>query len=122
MTGGGPFRNIVLDGPVPPALLGELAAGHRGAIKVVADIATGAVAAGGEWHTDCLALLKARGSNPADCWGAKLNIETGAIVYKSQINQNRPDNRLDEIADEGVRGAVKGLIDRYFRDALDHVD
>ncbi len=119
--GGGPFKNIILAEPVSPALLNELAAGHRGAVKVVADIKTGAVAAGGEWHSGCLALLKAKGSNPADCWGAKLNVETGAIVYKSQINQNRPDNRLDEIADENIRAAVKGLIDRYFRDALNQV-
>lgn len=119
--GGGPFKNIILDGPVSSALLGELAAGHRGTIKVVADIKNGAMAAGGEWHSDSLALLKARGSNAADCWGAKLNIETGAIVYKSQINQNRPDNRLDEIADEHTRAAVKGLVEKYFRDALDQV-
>ncbi len=119
--GGGPFKNIIIGEPVSPALLGELAAGHHGTIKVVADIKNGTMAAGGEWHSDCLALLKAKGSNPADCWGAKLNVETGAIVYKSQINQNRPDNRLDEIADETIRATVKGLIDRYFRDALDQV-
>lgn len=118
---GGPFKNIILADPVSSALLNELAAGHRGSIKVVADIKNGAVAAGGEWHSDCLALLKAKGADPADCWGAKLNIENGAIVYKSQINQNRPNNRLDEIADENIRAAVKGLIDRYFRDALDQV-
>lgn len=119
--GGGPFKNIVLDGPVSPALLGEMAAGHRGTVKIVADIKNGAMAAGGEWHSGCLALLKAQGSNPADCWGAKLNVETGVVVYKSQINQNRPDNRLDEIADENIRVAVKRLIDRYFMDALNDV-
>lgn len=118
---GGPFKNIVLAEPVSPALLAELAAGHRGVVKVVADIKKGEMAAGGEWHTDCLALLTARGSSRADCWGAKLNIETGAIAYKSQINQNRPDNRLDEIADAGVRAAVKGMIERRFRDALDQI-
>lgn len=118
---GGPFKKILLDGPVSPALLRELAAGHHGTVKVVADIKVGAMAAGGEWHSDCLALLKAKGSHPADCWGAKLNIETGGLVYKSQINQNRPDNRLDEIADEPVRAAVKGLVEKYFRDALDQV-
>lgn len=119
--GGGPFKNIILDGPVSSALLVELAAGHHGTIKVVADIKNGTMAAGGEWHSDCLGLLKAKGSDAADCWGAKLNIETGAIVYKSQINQNRPDNRLDEIADEQTRAAVKGLVEKYFRNALDQV-
>ncbi len=118
---GGPFKHIILDGPVSPALMAELAAGHRGAIKVVVDIKNGALAAGGEWHSDCLALLKTRGSNPDDCWGAKLNIETGAIVYKSQINQNRPGNRLDEIADETIRVMVRGMVEKYFRDALDQI-
>lgn len=119
--GGGPFKNIILDGPVSSALLGELAAGHHGVIKVVADIKKRTMAAGGEWHSDCLALLKAKGSDPADCWGVKLTIETGAVVYKSQINQNRPDNRLDEIADDRTRAAVKGLVEKYFRDALDQL-
>ncbi len=97
----------------------ELAAGHHGTIKIVVDIKNRTMAGGGKWHTDCLELLKTRGSNPADCWGVKLNIETGAIAYKSQINQNRPGNRLDEIADMTIRAVAKEMIEEYFRDALD---
>lgn len=109
---GAAFKNIIIQGPVSPELLAELAAGHRGTVKVVVDIRQMRMAAGGEWHSDCLALLTATGSASGDCWGAKLNTVTGAVTYKSQINQNRPNNRLDEIADAATRRQVLAMIEK----------
>lgn len=110
----GDFSPQIISSPVPPELLAELAKGHHGTIKVVVDIRRMAMAAGGEWHTDCLKPLTDAGSDRADCWGAKLDTETGKVTYKSQINQNRPNNRLDEIQDEATRTAVLAMIRKFF--------
>lgn len=112
------FTNVIVEATVTPAQLAALAAGHRGVVKVVVDVRRRRMAAGGEWHTDCLALLKNSGSSPDDCWGAKLDTATGGIVYKSQINQNRPDNRLDEIADPAIREQVLAMIELMLTPAM----
>ncbi len=110
---GEPFHNTIITGPVVADLLQKLAAGHHGIIKVVVDIRLMRMAAGGEWHTDCLKLLAESGSSRDDCWGAKYDIETGNIVYKSQINQNRPGNIIDEIQDGNIRNTVAEMVNRH---------
>ncbi|MEE8484629.1 MAG: DUF5674 family protein [Nitrospinota bacterium] len=107
---GGKFVNRMVPEPATEDQLKELAAGHRGVVKAVVDVKRRRMAAGAEWHTECLELLKENGSNSEDCWGLKLVVETGEIKYKSQINKNRPGNRLDEIEDPKIRETVAEMV------------
>jgi len=111
--GEGTFQTAIITARVSEGQRQALAAGHRGVIKVVVDIRRMRMAAGGEWHTDCLKLLCEDGSGPKDCWGAKYDTQSGTVVYKSQINQNRPGNRIDEIQDENIRKTVLEMIHRF---------
>ncbi len=107
------FTNTMVPAPVTEDQLKELAAGHDGVVKVVVDVKQRRMAAGAEWHNECMELLKENGSNAKDCWGVKLVVETGEIKYKSQINKDRPGNRLDEIQDPKIRETVAEMVREY---------
>jgi uncharacterized membrane protein len=74
----------------------KLSAGHDGVIKVVVDVKQERMVAGAEWHNQLRDYLVATGSDEADCWGAKLDSDTGAVAYIAQINEGR----------EGVNGST----------------
>lgn len=91
-------------------MLKKLAAGFEGEIKAVVDLKRNILAAGAEWHHEARDLLVKDGSDADDLWGARVNIKTGAISYKSQINEGRVGAENNEIADQEIRSEVETLI------------
>ena len=111
------FQNKILKMPVSHDDMYRMGNGHDGVVKVVADIKMGKVAAGAKWHSEARDILVAEGSRPDDCWGAKFNVETGTIVFESQINKGRPETgNLSEIGDERIKEEMRQLIKKYFPD------
>jgi hypothetical protein len=91
-------------------LLKKLAAGFEGEIKAVVDLKRNILAAGSEWHHEARDLLVKDGSDSDDLWGARVNIKTGAISYKSQINEGRVGAENNEITDQEIRSEVEVVI------------
>ncbi len=108
------FDNRIIEKPLTKDELEKMAKGHNGTIKLVADIQRERVAAGAKWHSGLRNLLVAEGSNPDDCWGAKIDINSGGIVYESQINKEKPQHNAVEIKDDAVRKKMKLFIERFF--------
>lgn len=84
---------------------------HVSLVKGVADIKTGAIALGGEWHMDANNRLIAEGSEQKNIWGFNLYPKEkgdAAIEYISLINiRPAQGNRSMEITDEEIRRAVR---------------
>jgi len=84
-------------------------------VKGTCDIATGAVALGGEYHIDAAKVLIENGSKGDDIWG--FNIVFGKpkderIEYTALINiRPASGNRDMYIQDEKVRSSVKTIVD-----------
>lgn len=103
---------LVVHEPVSEETLNELAkAWHHTLVKGVADIKTGVVALGGEWHMDANRRLIEEGSDQQNLWGFNIYpSEKGdaAIEYNSLINI-RPlqGNRSMEIMSEETRNVVR---------------
>lgn len=91
-------------------MLKKLAAGFDGEIKAVVDLKRNILAAGSEWHHEARDLLVKDGSDADDLWGARINIKTGSISYKSQINEGRVGAENNEIADQEIRSEVEVVI------------
>src|SRR3989338_8442126 len=106
---------IVVHKPVDTQTLESLAKGwHQTLVKGVADIKTGLVALGGEWHMDANSKLIEEGSEQKNLWGFNIYPkESGdaAIEYNSLINI-RPlqGNRSMEIANEEIRKVVRRTV------------
>jgi len=105
--------------PITPEILQALAREwHHSLVKGVADIETGLVALGGEWHMDANNRLIAEGSKQPNIWGFNLYPkEQGgtAIEYNSLINirpaqGNRDMNILSKDVQTAVRKAVATVI------------
>lgn len=109
------FVNEVIDNRASDELIKKLAAGHKGVIKVVVDIHKEIISAGAEWHNQLLDHLTGSGSDEKDCWGAKLDIKTGELKFKSQINENRPGVTGAELIDDAVRKPVEKTIRKLLR-------
>ena len=87
---------------------------HISLVKGVADIKTGLVALGGEWHMDANSRLIEEGSEQENLWGFNVYPKgkgDAAIEYNSLINI-RPlqGNRSMEIMDEETRKAVRRVV------------
>ncbi len=87
---------------------------HHTLVKGVADIKTGLVALGGEWHMDANNRLIEEGSEQKNLWGFNIYPnEKGdeAIEYNSLINI-RPlqSNFSMEITSEEIRKAVRKTV------------
>lgn len=84
---------------------------HYTLVKGVADIKTGTVALGGEWHMDANTKLIEEGSEQQDIWGFNIYPKekgNAAIEYTSLINiRPMQGNRSMEIIDEDTRKAVR---------------
>lgn len=107
------YYNQILTKKASLTLLKRLGAGFGGEIKAVVDIKREVVAAGAEWHAESRDMLVKNGSDAEDLWGARVNIKTGHIVYKSQINEGRMGAQGNEIVDQEIRSDVETLIRRY---------
>lgn len=104
------FYPQILCEKAPQALLKKLAAGFEGEIKAVVDIKRNILAAGSEWHHEARDLLVKDGSDSDDLWGARVNIKTGAISFKSQINEGRVGAENNEVTDQETRSEVEVVI------------
>jgi hypothetical protein len=104
------FCPQILHNKATAALLKKLAAGFDGEIKAVVDLKRNILAAGSEWHHEARDLLVKDGSDSDDLWGARVNIKTGAISYKSQINEGRVGAENNEITDQEIRSEVEVVI------------
>lgn len=96
------------------ALLALAKEWHGSLVKGVADIRSGQVALGGEWHMDANARLIAEGSDQKDIWGFNIYPkENGdaAIEYVSLVNiRPAQGNRGMEIASAEIRTAVRKTV------------
>ncbi len=103
---------LIVRKPVDQETLDALAKEwHQTLVKGVADIKTGLVALGGEWHIDANNRLLEEGSEQKDLWGFNIYPKEkgdAAIEYNSLINI-RPiqGNRSMEITSEETRHAVR---------------
>ena len=87
---------------------------HHTLVKGVADIRTGLIALGGEWHMDANNKLIEEGSEQKNIWGFNIYPKErgdAAIEYNSLINI-RPlqGNRSMEITSEETRKAVRKVV------------
>ena len=103
---------LIVRKPVDRETLDALAnAWHHTLVKGVADIKTGLVALGGEWHMDANKRLIEEGSQQQNLWGFNLyQNEKGdaAIEYNSLINiRPAQGNRSMEITNEETKIAVR---------------
>ena len=87
---------------------------HITLVKGVADIKTGLVALGGEWHIDANIRLIEEGSEQKNLWGFNIYPKErgdAAIEYNSLINiRPAQGNRSMEIASEDIRQAVRKAV------------
>lgn len=103
---------LIVHEPVNEETLAALAKEwHVSLVKGVADIKTGIIALGGEWHMDANNRLIAEGSEQRNIWGFNLYPKEkgdAAIEYISLINiRPAQGNRSMEITDEETRRAVR---------------
>jgi Protein of unknown function (DUF5674) len=89
-------------------------------VKAVVDVARGVMAIGGELHADEEAALLDDGSRQSDLWGINPypgTRDTGWIEFDSMINV-RPaqGNRSRDIADEGIRERIRGVVAALVRE------
>jgi len=106
---------LIVHKPVDKATLDALAnEWHKTLVKGVADIKTGMIALGGEWHMDANTRLIAEGSEQQNLWGFNLYpTEKGdtAIEYTSLINiRPAQGNRSMELMDTEKRKAVHKVV------------
>jgi hypothetical protein len=84
------METLIVREPINPEALSVLANEWHGTlVKGVADVVTGRVALGGEWHMDANTQLILEGSEQQNLWGFNLYpTEKGskAIEYTSLIN------------------------------------
>jgi len=108
------YYNRLVAEPLSADEVKLLARGHNGMIKFVVDVRLKKLAAGAEWHSACRDLLVKNGSDPDDCWGAKIYPDSGEIVYTSQINKEKPGHNTAEIQDEKIRDEMRSLARKMF--------
>ena len=82
-----------------------------GYIKLAVDIDQKILAAGGELHADCEAVLLGNRSKQVDIWGADWYPVTQEVGYESLINiRPRQNNRSMEIQDPIIREQVAQIV------------
>lgn len=110
----GPEIVVVENHLAPPELRRLVERCFGDMVKFVVDLERGAVAVGGELHSDAEALLLEAGSNQDHLWGGNYYPGRGrehCIEFTSMINL-RPalDNRSMFIEDPNLRERVKALV------------
>jgi len=80
-------------------------------IKVAVDIERGILAAGGELHADCEAVLIEDGSRQEHIWGANWIPSKKKVTFEALLNiAPRRNNRSMEIQDPKVRASVESVV------------
>lgn len=83
-------------------------------IKVVADVVTGKMTIGGEWHADGEKILLELGSRQKDLWGGGIDMKTGRVETIALINLRPESNTSQDILDSQVRNKFTGLVSDKF--------
>ena len=89
-------------------------------VKGVADVESGIIALGGEWHMDANKVLVEDGCTQEQVWGFNIypaKRGDASVEYISLINIRPRQGNCDmEIADTVIRGAVRSIIKRLIPD------
>lgn len=88
-------------------------------IKITADLKSGIVALGGEYHADAEKLLLEQGSKQENIWGGGINLENGQLETNAIINLRPGGNESPEILDAEKRkvflSLAKKILEKYVR-------
>jgi len=86
-------------------------------IKITADLNSGMVALGGEYHADAETLLLKKGASQKNIWGGGFNLETKQIEANAIINIRPGVNDSPEILNPPTREKfillVEQLLEKY---------
>ncbi len=86
-------------------------------VKGAADIEKEKIAIGGEWHSECQEALVGQGSGGQNVWGFNIHLDRPKeswLEFFSLINIKPSLGTKDmEIQDEGVRQAIKTIVDKF---------
>lgn len=89
---------------------------YDGMIKLAVDVERGALAVGGEWHSDAAEVLAKDGSEGNNVWGANLypwKKPQERVVYTSLINLKPAiEHKKTEVIDPGLRARIRDIITR----------
>lgn len=108
----------ILQQKISQAELFEIAKkGYGSVVKIAIDIEREKIALGGEFHSDCEAMLVKNGSEPVNIWGANVysdRPEKERLEFIALINI-RPtfNNRSMEIQDTALKGKIQRIVDKF---------
>lgn len=88
---------------------------HQSYIKVAVDVQQGVLAAGGEFHADCEAILIEDGSRKKDVWGADWVPDTDEIRFGAMINIRPKENPSMDIQDESIKKKLEQVVRKLLR-------
>lgn len=83
-------------------------------VKVVVDVETRRVGAGGEWHADAEKIMLDTGSKQENLWGGGVNLVRRTITYTALINMRPRYSKSQDVLDEKIREIMKTEINRVF--------
>ena len=84
-------------------------------IKVVADLKSGIIAIGGEWHVDAEKLLIENGSYQENIWGGGIDLVSQMVEPIALINiRPKQGNDSQEILDQPLRQQFINLVKEKF--------
>ena len=106
---------LVLDKPVTPEQIQEMAKIYTGFIKFVVDVDKRILAGGSERHVDGEQKLLVQGSKQEYLWGGGIDWETKEIDYNSMINV-RPNqgNPSRDVLSEPIRKQIDSIAKYFF--------
>lgn len=76
---------------------------YKSYIKITADLNSGMVVFGGEYHADAEKLLLGKGAKQENIWGGGFNLEAKQIEANVIINIKPTVNDSPEILDKAIR-------------------
>lgn len=90
-----------------------------GYIKIVADVASGKLAGGGQLHQDCEQILLEQGSRQSDLWGGGVDLPGKTVGFNALINIRPAEgNPSQEILDPKIREEFESVVKRFILPAL----
>ena len=110
---------VVLDSPATEDQLKAMREAFSDYIKVVADVASGKLAGGGELHHDCEQILLEQGSRQKDLWGGGVDLATKTVEFNSLTNIRPAEgNPSQEILDPKIREEFENIVSKLILSAL----
>lgn len=103
---------VVLEGKLTKEQFGKAKEDYQVYVKITADLETGAVVVGGEYHSDAEKVLLERGSKQENIWGGGVNLETKSFETNAMINLRAGKNDSTEILDPLKRAMFLKIVKR----------